>query len=213
MKKRNFTLIELLVVITIIVILAAMLLPALNKARMSARKISCVSNLKQLGTVAFQYYGDYRCLPMDGTTLGYGNTPWADCVFRANYLPQSTRMSNWAYNKDGVWMCPGAESAYGIIFARNITESLRFGAKQKDPSRKLMLAESADVFWALPADQTWRFAPEVGLNVEKFLIAHGLYFNAAMADGHVASLRYFVDWEGVGDNFSSLAAGLRYPGF
>jgi prepilin-type N-terminal cleavage/methylation domain-containing protein len=68
--KRAFTLIELLVVIAIIAILAAILFPVFARAREQARKTTCLSNLKQIGTAALMYVQDYDetfpWLMMDG---------------------------------------------------------------------------------------------------------------------------------------------------
>lgn len=72
-SKKAFTLIELLVVIAIIAILAAILFPVFAKARGQALKISCISNLKQIGLASMMYTEDY-----DETLLGAQNVTCAD---------------------------------------------------------------------------------------------------------------------------------------
>jgi len=95
-QKKGFTLIELLVVIAIIAVLAAMLLPSLNNARMMAKKIGCVSNLKQLGVGFGGYAGDFNGyypfeIGVNGATRGWD---WDEliaeqCGYKLSYDPNT----------------------------------------------------------------------------------------------------------------------------
>jgi prepilin-type N-terminal cleavage/methylation domain-containing protein/prepilin-type processing-associated H-X9-DG protein len=177
-KGRIFTLIELLVVISIIAILASLLLPALKRARDTAKMTRCGGNMKQIGIAVNLYAQDNNFLPYWNNLWSTGDicgTAWAYADFLEPY--NITRK-----NKSGPAWCPAYTGSLTIYssYVFNKLMLIDYGPKKlskvKTPTRAGI---SFCVYSGHPFVDFW---------------SGGSKTNYLFADGHVS----YDKWDGAG---------------
>ncbi|MBQ9503229.1 MAG: prepilin-type N-terminal cleavage/methylation domain-containing protein [Lentisphaeria bacterium] len=207
-----FTLIELLVVIAIIAILAAMLMPALQKARMAGQKASCMNNIKGLGNVFVMYTDQNDAMfPDDWQSDAYQNPAfpthdtgygwsWTSLLMGAKLIPKQYA------NKGGVLNCPSVPgnskrySHFGISRALYLqgqnTNYQKKGAWQLDSTKKFFKSTTvkAPSRIGLAGDCTsFQIDPSaansngMGPSGSDF-VRHGGVINMVFTDGHAETI-------------------------
>ncbi len=213
-KCGSFTLIELLVVIAIIAILAAMLLPALQKARDKATAISCVSNLKQSSLACIMYTSDNNGVIPFGFgayTTQMGNTAgsWCDLVVHFKYMeaesgamtcpdvaPEVSFVGGFGYMKGayGMMCIWDVDNKWGPFLDHTCTAYAKPNGNEIG-GWKLNKMPKTSVFPLLGDSWTdiydggiqYSMANPTSQNIT-FDFRHGGRMNCAFADGHAGTL-------------------------
>lgn len=222
LRKNNFTLIELLVVIAIIAILASMLLPALNKARETAKKISCVSKLKNISTAMKMYCDDFSgyFVPyLPGQDSDGADIYWPNLLLPYLGLKSSTHDQYRQYmdksSSGRIFICPAHSFDYNTLksseryMSYGLNEYLMYRHFQRDvngtykPVKNSMLKKPSETL--MFADS---FYPTKNINWGYYSLAsnriHARHpgsndpqiggLNTSWTDGHVSSLKITPDW-------------------
>lgn len=160
--KKFFTLIELLVVISIIAILAAMLLPALNAARGKAQQVTCINNLKQFGTGTTMYTSDNKqWLPKGGLTRKDGwicGTPESEGSSKYDLKPEEGALFQYI-GDEKTYLCDSDKNTdVNATYALNSRVNAKRSTAIKKPSFVVIFVEDQRNDDGNFATQAWDYA-------------------------------------------------------